>query len=272
MVLRLAKHNPDCIFLGSRSQEKGRVAIQEIKTQVPDANIELLQLDLASLESVATAASTVQSQSGRLDLLINNGGIASVPLTMTKDGFEIQFGTNYVGHFLLTKLLLPTMLDTAKQESKVPGSVRVVNLSSDGHYHAPAPGINFDDFTCSHTWFRYAQSKLANILHAKALAKRYPTIVFTSVHPGTARTRIFDKMNSTIINVLCATLGWAIFMSVEDGAKTPLWAATAEDGVESGSYYTPIGVKSAGSAYASDEKLEERLWQWTEKALSEKGY
>src|ERR1700712_795182 len=215
MVLALAKHNPECIYLGSRSAEKGKAAIQEIKTQVPDANIQLLEIDLASLESVAAAASTFQSQSTRLDILINNGGIANVPPGITKDGFEIQFGTNYIGHFLLTKLLLPTMLKTAA-ESKTPDSVRIVNLSSDGHYHALAPGINFEDLTHGNAWTRYAQSKLANLLHAKALAKRYPTIISTSVHPGTVGTKIFEKMNSTVINVGSAIFGWLMFMSIED--------------------------------------------------------
>jgi NAD(P)-dependent dehydrogenase (short-subunit alcohol dehydrogenase family) len=271
MVLRLAKHNPECIFLGSRSAERGNAAIQDIKKQVPDANVQLLELDLASLESVAAAASIVKSKSDRLDILINNGGISNVPLATTKDGFESQFGTNYISHFLLTKLLLPTMLKTAV-ESSIPGSVRIVNMSSDGHNHAISPGINFEDLTRGNAWIRYAQSKLANLLHSKALAKHYPTIISTSVHPGVVRTKIFEKMNSMYVNIMSAILGWAFFMTVEEGAKTPLWAATANDGVVSGSYYTPIGVKSGGSGYARNEELEDQLWQWTEKELNKLGY
>jgi NAD(P)-dependent dehydrogenase (short-subunit alcohol dehydrogenase family) len=271
MVLRLAKHSPDCIFLGSRSMEKGEAAIQEIKTHVPDASIKLLEIDLASLESVAAAASKVKSQSSRLDILINNGGISNVPPATTKDGFEIQFGTNYIGHYLLTKLLLPTLLKTA-EESKIPGAVRIVNLSSDGHYHARAPGINFEDLGHGSTWNRYAQSKLANLLHAKALAKRYPTIISTSIHPGTVRTSIFQKMNSTYMNIVIAIFGSILLTSVEEGVKTPLWAATASDGVVNGAYYIPVGIETPGSKYARNEELEDRLWEWTEKELSKYGY
>ena len=110
------------------------------------------------------------------------------------------------------------------------------------------------------------------MLHAKALAKRYPTITSVSVHPGTVRTRIFEKMNNTFVNIMSAMIGWAIFTSMEEGVKTPLWAATASNGLVSGSYYTPVGVETAGSIYAKNEELVEQLWEWTEKELSKRGY
>jgi len=270
-VLRLAKHKPECVFLGSRSAEKGREAIRDIQSQVPDANVKLLELDLASLVSVAAAAAEFKSQCQKLNILINNGGISGTGPGVTTDGFEIQFGTNYVGHALLTKLLLPTMVKTAA-ELEVSGSVRIINVSSAAHNHATAPGINFENLDHGNGWTRYAQSKLANILHAKALSKHYPTIKSVSLHPGAVQTPIIGKMNSRFLNILNVLVGWVLLMTVEEGAKTQLWAATAMANVESGVYYHPIGVKSAGSKFAQSKKLEDELWEWTEKELKRLGY
>lgn len=125
---------------------------------------------------------------------MNNAGIMACPEGLTKEGYEIQFGTNHVGHALLTKLLLPTLQRTAKGAPE--GSVRIVNLSSMGEQMAPKPdGIKFDHLKAPNsgginTWTRYGQSKLANVLFAKALAKRYPEIVSTSVHPGVVQTEL----------------------------------------------------------------------------------
>ncbi|KAL5350783.1 hypothetical protein ACLOAV_004352 [Pseudogymnoascus australis] len=266
-VLRLAKHNPKCIYLGTRSLERGEEALSDIKTEAPDSNIKLLQIDMASFASIESAVAVVTSSlseskadSERLDILINNAG----------DGYELQFGTNHMGHALLTKLLLPTMLKTAELAPDG-GSVRIVNISSDGHYHATAPGIHFDDLNIVNNWTRYAQSKLANILHAKALAKRYPSIISVAVSPGTVRTTIFEKMNSPVMNTLIWLFGWASMVDIPEGCKNQLWAATAP-GVETGIYYWPVGVTGGGSKFSKDEALEDKLWEWTEAELAKHGY
>ncbi|KFX94127.1 hypothetical protein V490_04502 [Pseudogymnoascus sp. VKM F-3557] len=268
-VLRLAKHNPKCIYLGTRSLERGEKALNDIKTEAPDANIKLLQIDMASFASIESAVAVVKADYERLDILVNNAGISNLPPDVTKDGYELQFGTNHMGHALLTKLLLPTMLKTA--ESAPAGAVRIVNISSDGHYHATAPGINFDDLSKENDWWRYAQSKLANILHAKALAKRYPSIICVAISPGTVYTDIFDKMNSPVLSTLIWLFGWMSMVTIPVGCKNQLWAATA-DGVETGIYYWPVGVKASGSKFARDEDLEEKLWEWTEAELAKHGY
>ncbi|KFY10825.1 hypothetical protein V491_07459 [Pseudogymnoascus sp. VKM F-3775] len=267
-VLRLAKHDPKCIYLGTRSLERGEAALSDIKTEAPDSNIKLLQIDMASFASIESAVAVVKADMERLDILINNAGISNVPPGVTKDGYEIQFGTNHIGHALLTKLLLPTLLKTA--ESAPAGAVRIVNVSSDGHYHART-GINFDDFNSGINWTRYARSKLANILHAKALAKRYPSIVSVAISPGTVQTSIFEKMNSPILNVLITLFGWASMVTIPEGCKNQLWAATAPV-VEPGIYYWPVGVKGGGSSFSKDEALEEKLWEWTEAELAKHGY
>ncbi|KFY55259.1 hypothetical protein V496_07033 [Pseudogymnoascus sp. VKM F-4515 (FW-2607)] len=276
-VLRLAKHNPKCIYLGTRSLERGEEALSDIKTEAPDSNIKLLQIDMASFASIESAVAVVTSSlseskadSERLDVLINNAGVSNLPPDVTKDGYELQFGTNHMGHALLTKLLLPMMLKTAELAPDG-GSVRIVNISSDGHYHATAPGIHFDDLNIVNNWTRYAQSKLANILHAKALAKRYPSIISVAVSPGTVRTTIFEKMNSPVMNTLIWLFGWASMVDIPEGCKNQLWAATAP-GVETGIYYWPVGVTGGGSKFSKDEALEDKLWEWTEAELAKHGY
>ncbi|KAL8870601.1 MAG: hypothetical protein Q9174_003395, partial [Haloplaca sp. 1 TL-2023] len=115
-VLQLAKHKSSRIFLAARTASKGESAIEEIKQVVPSANITLLKLDLCSFKSISAAAEEFKSQSKRLDVLMNNAGIMATPLAETEEGYESQFGTNHMGHALLTKLLLPTLLSTAKEE------------------------------------------------------------------------------------------------------------------------------------------------------------
>ena len=117
-ILQLAKHNPSRLYLAARTPSKAEAAIRDIKAVVPNANIAFLQLDLASLKSVKEASDTFPASSNRLDLLINNAGIMAQPAGLTCDGYELQFGTNHVGHALLTKILLPKLHQTSQQ----PGS------------------------------------------------------------------------------------------------------------------------------------------------------
>lgn len=180
---QLAKHNP-YIYLAARTPSKAESAIADIKGTVPNANITFLQLDLASLESVKKAADTFNAKSDRLDVLINNAGVMALPASTTKDGYEIQFGTNHVGHFLLTKLLMPTLQRTAEGKR----DVRIVNLSSEGHRLPPRGGLVLKDARSNmasyNTWVRYGQSKLANVLFTRELARRYPAIKSVVLHPG----------------------------------------------------------------------------------------
>lgn len=211
-----------------------------------------------------------------------NAGINWVHPGLTVDGYERIFGTNHLGHALLIKLLLPNLLDTANE----PGSdVRVISLSSSGHRQAPKEGIIFKDLktTQSHVKFymRYGQSKLANILYARSLARKYPTIKIVSVHPGVVDSNIHSN------EVLRDSISWRIFWwnytcvakiqtlltgsgweTPEVGAKTQLWAATGKkDEVVSGTYYAPVGVMGRDSKMSKDEKLMEELWEWTEAQL-----
>jgi NAD(P)-dependent dehydrogenase (short-subunit alcohol dehydrogenase family) len=127
-VLQLAKHNPRCVYLAARSKAKYDAAMKDISAAAPNANVRYLELDLASLGSVKKAANSFLSENDRLDVLVNNAGIMAHPHGVTKDGYELQFGTNYLGPAFLTYLLLPLMQRTVQSQPKC--GVRIVNVSS----------------------------------------------------------------------------------------------------------------------------------------------
>ncbi|MCJ1360098.1 MAG: hypothetical protein MMC33_010101 [Icmadophila ericetorum] len=277
-IIQLAKHNPTHIFLAARNPAKAEEAIQDIKVSVPDAVVTFLKLDLSSLNSVAEAAKEFNAQSGRLDILMNNAGIMGVPSGTTQEGFEIQFGTNHLGHALLTKLLLPKLITTSKEHG---GDVRIINLSSEGHRLAPAGGIVLDKSKLDGLgnwmgpWRRYGNSKLANLLHARELARRYPEVLSVALHPGAIMTDLYKsgKESSIILKYGVSFVAPLFFLSIPQGSLNQLWLATAKkEEIENGAYYTPVGNLSKGSSYAQDDELAKRLWDWTEKELTERGY
>jgi NAD(P)-dependent dehydrogenase (short-subunit alcohol dehydrogenase family) len=231
-------------------------------------------LDLASFASISKAVEAFNSQSDRLDILINNAGIMAVPEGKTKDGYEIQLGTNHLGHFLLTKLLLPTLLKTAEQKD---ADVRIVNLSSGAHLRAQAPGFTVEDLDLNSAgpMGRYSRSKLANVLFARQLAKRYPQITSVALHPGVIKTNLFTPMfgSNVVLGTLSNIFGWAVYRTVQDGAKNSLWAATAlKEQVKTGEYYKPVGIQSPGSVYSRDEKMGDQLWDWSEEQIKKHGF
>lgn len=272
-MLQLSKHNAQ-IYMAARNESKAETAIANIKKEVPRANITFLELDLASLESVKKAADTFNASSERLDILMNNAGVMAHPADTTKEGYEIQFGTNHVGHALFTKLLLPKLLKTAVEPAS---DVRIINLSSLGHQMPPKGGLVLKE-VCSpmasySTWTRYGQSKLANILFTRDLAGRYPSIKSIAVHPGNVRTGLQDAFTQSHpwLTYPITFMKAITTISVKQGALNQLWAATSKD-AQSGQYYVPVAKESAGSSYAQSKALQEELSQWTEKELIKQGY
>ncbi|KAK5328699.1 hypothetical protein LTR93_002484 [Exophiala xenobiotica] len=277
-VLQLAKHNPRCVYLAARSKAKYDAAMKDISAAAPNANVRYLELDLASLASVKKAADSFLSENDRLDVLVNNAGIMAHPHGVTKDGYELQFGTNYLGPALLTYLLLPLMQRTAQSQPK--GGVRIVNVSSFAHNFAPKPGVIFDELdTDMKSWGTsrlYGQSKLANILHARELARRYPDIISVSLHPGRVDSNLGNVMlqQSAAIRVLMrvsdALLG---VFSAHEGALTQLWATTwKKEDVKNGAYYMPVGKVDSASKFSQDPELAKKLWNWTENEFKRLGY
>jgi len=268
-ILELVKHEPKTIWLGARDTTKAKEAIKEITTEVPSASINVVEMELGSLVSVRESAQTILKSTDRLDILMLNAGIMNVPPGTTKDGYEVQFGTNHVGHALLTKLLLPLILKTADQH----GGARITVLSSNAHTMAPKTGIEFDSLKTASIgsmggWARYGQSKLANILYAKELAKKYPQLTVTAIHPGIVKTNLATTMKETSwLGALMATLFLPLVtVNVQTGTLNQLWGSVSKN-VVSGTYYEPIGLTGKGSPLTEDEALAKRLWEWTEKEL-----
>ena len=270
-VAEFSRHKPAEIWLTARSLDKAQAAADEIKQHIPHAPIRLLKLDLTSFDSIKDAAKTFTSSTKRLDILMLNAGVMATPPGQTSEGYELQFGTNHMGHALLTKLLLPVLQRTAQGGAEV----RVVSVSSHGHYYAPDEGLRFDTLKTpgdTLTAFqRYGQSKLANILWARRLAALYPSFIVASVHPGVVKTNLLSGATDAPM-LFRAVFGAAHVLglksSVETGVKNQLWAAVSKD-VKSGEYYEPVGVGGLVSKNGKDDELRKKLWDWTENELRE---
>lgn len=271
-VLDLARHKPQAIWLTARTIEKADQAIADIKQDVPDANIKPLVLDLTSLDSVKAAARAFTTAADRLDILMLNAGCMAAPEALTKDGYELQFGTNHVGHALFTRLLTPILDRTAAEPN---ADVRVVVLSSAAVAGAPSGGIQFDTLKTTqgslNTWARYGQSKLANALYARELARKHPNWTVTAIHPGVINTNLthYVTAGSWWVGPVLSLVGWML-TTIEDGVLNQLWAATApKDQIKSGTLYYPVGRATGGQRgpYTEDDALANKLWQWTEEEL-----
>jgi NAD(P)-dependent dehydrogenase (short-subunit alcohol dehydrogenase family) len=255
------------VVLAVRNPEKGNLALARIVAAHPHANVTLQELDLSSLASVRTAAVALRRAYPRIDLLINNAGVMWTPKQVTDDGFEMQFGTNHLGHFALTGLLLDNMLP-------VRGS-RVVTVSSTGHRLRAA--IHFDDLQWDHSYDRYAaygQSKLANLLFTYELQRRlagdHTNTIAVAAHPGASSTEL-GRSVPALMKPLFTLAGTVLFQGAAMGSLPTLRAATDPD-VEGGQYYGPDGLGEqrghpkvvSSSAQSHDEDLQHRLWEVSE--------
>ena len=275
-VLQLAKHNPAKLYLAARTESKARDAITAIKGALSKpVDIEYLPLDLSSLKSVRAAAETVNATTSRLDILILNAGIMAVPPGKSESGHDIQLGTNHIGHFHLTKLLLPLLERTAA----APGSdVRVVSVSSEAFNMAPPTDtiLSTEKLTATGPWARYGASKAANILFAAELARRYPAFKAVSLHPGMIKTDLYlpNQQANALLKYGMALFGPLVLRDVSEGAHNQLWAAAGarREELVDGAYYTPVGKPHAGNKFAKDEASGKRLWNWTEAELEKAGY
>lgn len=261
--------------MASRTESKARDTIASLQEQIPSADIRYLPLDLSSFHSIRGAARSFQAESDRLDILILNAGTMGNPATKTEEGFEVQLGTNHIGHFLFTKLLLPTLLKTvdiqrAKEEEP---DVRVVTVASVAHALGPQ---SFEGLTstpsllAASTWTRYGASKTANILFASELARRYPDITSVAVHPGAVNSGLYahtDNLGLALKHSLAAARS-VFFRTMTSGALNSLWAAgSPKNRLENGAYYTPVGYRSGGTTLAQSPELAKKLWDWTESQI-----
>ena len=246
------------VLLACRSKDKTMPAIEEIKREVEHANVEYIALDLGDLASVRACAEAILARNVPILGLINNAGLAGKH-GLTKDGFEITWGTNHLGHYLFTRLLL----DRIKQA----GGARIVNVASRAHYRAE--GIDWEavrkptkTVTGMH---EYAQSKLSNVLFTKELARRLGGTGVTTyaVHPGVVATDVWRSVP--------APLRWVIkkfMLTPEQGAEASLRCAMAPElANQTGRYYDAGGIETEPNRLADDLELAKTLWtrsaEWT---------
>ncbi|WP_067805937.1 SDR family NAD(P)-dependent oxidoreductase [Nocardia beijingensis] len=261
----LAAHGAS-VVLAVRDVDKGKHAADRIADAVAGADTTVQQLDLTSLASVRTAAEQLRSAHAAIDLLINNAGVMYPPRQTTSDGFELQFGTNHLGHFALTGLLLDRMLP-------VPGS-RVVTVSSVGHRIRAR--IDFDDLHSERSYNRvaaYGRSKLANLMFTYELQHRLSgtgTTIAVAAHPGAANTDLMRNMPAAL-RALVPVVAPIVTQTPAMGALPILRAAT-DPGVLGGQYYGPGGfLETRGypkivesSSQSHDTAIQQRLWKISE--------
>jgi dehydrogenase/reductase SDR family protein 13 len=239
------------VILATRSRAKTDPVIAEITRQTGNSAVEVVELDLGDLARVRRSAEALAERAGPIHGLINNAGIAGMR-GATKDGFELAFGTNHLGHYLFTRLLLPKLRASAP--------ARIVNVASGSHYQAKSiDWAALQQPTKSITGLpEYAVSKLANVLFAKELANQLEgtSVTTYSLHPGTVATDVWRRVPAPI-----AWLAKRFMLTVEQGAVSTLRCATAPElASESGRYYTADGQEKRPSRLAQDPALARELW------------
>ncbi len=276
-ALKLARKGAQVVF-ACRDQKRGEAAIARLHADSPGAHAELLVLDLASLASVREAAAKELAQGRPLHILINNAGVMTPPKRLeTADGFELQFGTNVLGHFALTALLMPALQTAADGSVERP---RVVNIASIAHKRGK---INFDDLHSTRSYSpmgAYQQSKLANVLFTFELDRRLRAakipVMSVAAHPGVAETNLFragdyHPVEKAVRNVVGHIIGIALNTDSE-GALPTLYAATSAD-AQDGGYYGPDGfqemrgdkvIAAQIASQARNTETAARLWRTCE--------
>ena len=249
------------VILACRNIERGRNALEMIKRQEPGSAVELMELDLASQSSIKRFSNEFINRYKRLDTLINNAGIMATPRMFTEDGFELQLGTNHLGHFSLTGLLLNRLLETA-------GS-RVVTITSIAHFRGI---IDLNDLNLEKRYSRmgaYRRSKLANMLFAYELDRRLKAssqkTISVAVHPGITSTKILW------LPVIVEQLKQVVLTSPARGALSTIVGAT-DPGLRGGEYIAPGGYRQMigfpeileSSEMSHDPELATRLWEISE--------
>lgn len=256
------------VVLACRDTERGTTALRSIAAHHPGADLEVLELDLGSLDGIRRAAATFAERHGHLDILINNAGVMATPLRRTDDGFELQIGTNHLGHFALTGLLLPTLLAGERP--------RVVTVSSGLHRRGR---IRFDDLNWQRDYdplAAYGQSKLANLLFTYELQRRCAQadvpLQALAAHPGYAATNLQARgpaMRGSALAGFAMRVANAVLAQDAPHGALPLVAAAALPDARGGDYWGPNGIgemrglpqRTTPSSAATDMATAGRLWE-----------
>ncbi|KAJ3158790.1 hypothetical protein HDU86_002471 [Geranomyces michiganensis] len=273
--LALVSHNAR-VYMAARSEKKAADAIAAIKAKVPRADLVWLKMDLMDLASVKAAAEEFQRKETRLDILINNAGVMAGPHEISKNGFETQFQTNHIGHFLFTLLLLPVIKATAALPLT---GVRIVNVSSLAH-HFTRGTMTFETLenvnqSFGSAWLRYGQSKLANLLFTKGLQQRLEekNIYVNAVHLGLINSGLWSSGN--LISRVSSAFGSLTMITPYKGALTQLYCATSPEIEEKqyrGQFFKAIAQHATPTSQAQNQTLVDNLWSLSEKILREKNF
>ena len=254
------------VVLACRNMQKAEAALAELQTDVPNAQAEIMQLDLTSQRLIRVFADAFQAKYDQLDVLVNNAGIMQVPYGTTEDGFERQLGTNHLGHFALTGLLSNTLRATP--------NARVVNISSIAHR---AASVNFDNLmyeegTGYSPGRAYGRSKLANLVFTYELQRRFEAgsvnAIAVAAHPGVSDTNLNNHLTYGFMSKIMMRLTGRMMHNAAMGAL-PTMRAAVDPGVEGGDYFGPAGfmqmkgnpVKVKSSKASHDSDNQQKLWQ-----------
>ncbi|KAF3506635.1 hypothetical protein F2Q69_00009429 [Brassica cretica] len=256
------------VVMAVRNTVSGAEVKQDILNQVPGAKLDVMELDLSSIESVRRFASDYKSTGLPLNILINNAGVMACPFMLSKDNIELQFATNHLGHFLLTKLLLDTMKNTSR-ESKREG--RIVNLSSEAHRFSYPEGVRFDkinDVSSYSSISAYGQSKLCNVLHANELARQLKedgvNITVNSLHPGAIMTSLWRHFNSYLAGAVSALASYFIKTIPQGAATTCYLALSPQVAGVTGEYFRNCNITKP-SSFGQDSELAKKVWDFSTK-------
>lgn len=263
------------VIMACRSADKAKEAVGDIRASHPRASLEVMTLDLSSLASVRSFSEQLKARHRRIDVLVNNAGIMAIPYTKTADGFEMQFGTNHLGHFAMTGLLFDLLLAAPR--------ARIVNVSSQAHLMGK---MRWDDLSWERgysKWAAYGMSKLANLLFTFELAQRIAAkklpIVACAAHPGYSATNLqyvgADMAGATFTAKLSRTFNPMMGQPASMGALPQLYAACADD-VAPSDYIGPDGwfgargypTKASAHARAHDAEAMQKLWEVSETLTS----
>ena len=257
-------------ILACRNMDKAQAALSTIQTEIPHAHVRMMHLDLASLRSVRQFAEAFKAGYARLDVLLNNAGIMLVPYGITEDGFETQFGTNHLGHFALTGLLIDLLLKTS--------GARVVNVSSTAHHFG---SMDFDNLMYEggkgyFSWWAYGRSKLAVLLFTYELQRRFEAVsadaIAVAAHPGVSETSLVSHLSNRWYYKMMSPITVRMWQSAAMGSLPSIRAAV-DPNVQGGQFFGPDGswgikgypIVVQSSEASHNESDARQLWQVSEK-------
>lgn len=293
MTAALAKHSPSLLVLVSRTHAKMEKVAAKVREDQPNARIETVEVDLSSLDSIRKGAKAIEPLVETIDILVNNAAVVTSTHAFTADGLELQFGTNHIGPFLLTNLLMPKLLKAAQKSPK--GSTRIVNVTSAGHVISPIrysdhkfqkrpedippeerpmsrPGVSFDPpFGETYVPFvAYGQSKTANILMSLYLNQQLSDLGIQSMatHPGSIWTDLSRNLDEKHLAMIQNTS--TFWKDLDQGSATTLVAALDPKLCDPSMIYLSDCQLAEPAAWASDATAAERLWRLSEDIVGQK--